>query len=332
MGDVLHALPAVAGLRRTLPHCRIGWAVEPNWAPLLTQGCSGPLVDRVHLVPTKAWRQSPLARQTGAEILSLRRELREQRYDVCVDLQGTIKSALVGRLAGATRFLGPEHARERIAARLYDTRVATPAAHVIARAAQLLGAAAGQAIVPGRVQLPTDVEAEGWCSAALARQGITDRFVLLAPGAGWGAKQWGHERFAELAARMNASGFPVLVNASSDADSGLAESVAGSSGSVLRSTVPQLVALARRARLVVGGDSGPVHLAAALGRPVVALFGPTDPARNGPCFAGARVAVLRDPASFTSHKRRTATDPGLENLTVDQVEAACRELLGSYDG
>ena len=113
MGDVLHAMPAVAAMRRAHPEWFIGWAIEPVWSPLLV-GADGamPLVDCVHLVPTRDWKKGPLAKTTIADVRRLRRELRGERYDLCVDMQGSIRSAVVGRMAGAGTFAGPMEPRE----------------------------------------------------------------------------------------------------------------------------------------------------------------------------------------------------------------------------
>jgi heptosyltransferase I len=149
----------------------------------------------------------------------------------------------------------------------------------------------------------------------------------LAPTAGWGAKQWPAERFGALAHDLQGIGFRVFVNAASRSDGAAAEVLHASGGTaqLLPCTVAQLVSLTRRAALVVGGDSGPIHLAAALGRPLVALFGPTDPVRNGPWGSGP-MRVLRDPHSVTSHKRVQGLDPGLARITVQHVMDAVQTL------
>jgi heptosyltransferase-1 len=356
MGDVLHGMPAVAGLRAALaaelPGCVIGWAVEPRWAPLLQTGAgvAGPLVDRVHLVKTKEWKRRPFATETVREIAALRRGLRAEQYDVCVDVQGSIKSGVIGWMAGAKRFVGPDAPRERQARLLYGERVTVAAPNVIGQACELVGDAIGRPVSGGRVELPVDVAAEAWANEALLRlaekdavrplesggssfQGAARGFVLIAPTAGWGAKEWGAERYGALAKGLMDAGFRVLMNKLPGSLLSMEDEVARISGaSALYSTLPQMIALTRRAALVVGGDTGPVHLAAALGRPVVALFGPTDPARNGPDFPGARVRVLRDAGSVTSHKRLAETEAGLAKVRVEEVLAAALAMLGERTG
>ncbi len=152
MGDVLHGLPAVAALREAVPDCFIGWAIEPRWRALLrtgsakVRGAQMPIVDRVHEVQTQAWKKEPFAPATVKDVAKLRREMRGQRYDVCVDLQGSIRSAVIGKMAGARRFVGPRNPREGLARTLYGERVRLTETHVIAQACELLGAALKRAV------------------------------------------------------------------------------------------------------------------------------------------------------------------------------------------
>ena len=335
MGDVLHALPAVAGLRAAMPGAVIGWAIDTKWRGLLSaDGSAGPLVDQVHAVDTRLWKSSPLSTATMSNVLRLRRELRAARYDVCVDVQGTVRSGVIGWMAAARRYVGSAAPREGVAATFYGERFTLKERHVIGQACELVGAAAGVPIAAGRVRLPVDPGAEQWAERLVARSG---KIALLSPTAGWGAKEWGAERFASLARGLRENGVRVLVNGVSGATAGVADEVAERAGAeVVRTSLPELIALTRRAALAVGGDTGPVHLAAALGRPVVALFGPTDPARNGPYFGGAvttaRVRVLRDPASVTDHRRHAETEGGLARITVEEVLQATMELLAEEKG
>lgn len=328
MGDVLHALPALAGLRAAVPELEVGWVIEPAWKPLL-QADDGrmELVDRVHLADTRAWKRRPVSLTTLGEIAALGQELVARKYDVCVDLQGSIRSGVIGWLAGATRFVGSEKPCEGLARRLYGERVTVSAKNVIGQACELLGAALRTEVLPEMARVPFDPAAEAWATK------LPERFVLIAPTAGWGAKEWGASRFAELARGLKANGWQVLVNATANGPASISEEVAGTGeAKIVRSTVAEMIALVRRAALVIGGDTGPVHLAAALGRPTVALFGPTDPERNGPAFPGARVKILRDQASVTSHKRMAETETGLASIRVEEVVRESLAMLEEAKG
>jgi len=344
MGDVLHGLPAAAALRARLPNCFIGWAVEPKWAPLLVDETgTGPAVSRIHPVPTREWKRRPFSVKTLRQVVSLRREIKAEEYDLCVDLQGAIKSAVVGRMAVAKHFLGPQKPRERQARALYGERVNVRSKHVIEQACELVKAALStlvedyqqvEALAPVKVALPVDQAAERWCDARLRELGIgADGFVLLSPSAGWGAKQWQPGRYAELARHLAEAGHRVLVNSVAAVDEQIiAEITDGGRAVRVDSDVAELIALTRRARLVIGGDTGPVHLAAALGRPVVALFGPTDPGRNGPYFVGAKVRVIRSATSQVDYARYQEIEAGLATVTEDLVLQAALELIDGSSG
>jgi heptosyltransferase-1 len=193
----------------------------------------------------------------------------------------------------------------------------------VEQGAALLGEATGVELKPAAVELPHEAWAEEWAEATIAGR----RVCVLSAGAGWGAKRWPAERFGALAIQLRAMGFAVVVNAPRKDDAVASAVVAASGGSaeMVVCNVSGLIALVRRAALLVGGDSGPVHLAAALGVPVVALFGPTDPARNGPWGSGL-VKVLRDASSMTSYKRRVEIEAGLARIGVEDVLAQVREL------
>jgi heptosyltransferase-1 len=156
------------------------------------------------------------------------------------------------------------------------------------------------------------------------------KFVFIAPTAGWGVKQWPAERYGAVAAELGKAGYRTLVNAVSPEDEVGLRVVAGSGGNAMLTpcSVGQMIELVRRAEVVIAGDTGPLHLAAALERPVVALFGPTDPARTGPFGADeSRARVLRHGSSLTDHSRRKETEDGLMQITVGEVVEAALELL-----
>lgn len=337
MGDVLHAMPAVAALRELHPEWVIGWAIEPMWSELLQaaedfnrnpyseRSANKPLVDVWHRIPAKMWSERPFALSTISDINATRRELRMGEFDICVDMQGSLKSAVVGWMVGVKTFVGPAEPREAPARWLYRQQVPMNAAHVVEQGCELLGAAVGETLRPAKVTLPVDAAAEQWCDVLLSDAG--KKFALMAPTAGWGAKQWPAERYGAVAAKLASAGFHTLVNAASSADAVGRRVVEASGGSakLVPCSLGQMIALVRRAGVVIAGDTGPLHLAAALERPVVGLYGPTDPARNGPYGTTSR--VLRHGSSQVDHSRHQETEEGLLQITTDEVIEAALELL-----
>src|SRR5437868_5681821 len=292
MGDVIHAMPAVAGLRSQFAENRIDWAIEERWAPLLTSRAISdaststspeqPLVDLVHRVHMRRWRQRPLSSVTREEMRALRVRLRELNYDHVIDLQGAIRSALLAQASGAKVRTGALHPREFPARWWYNVKAHTPARHVVDQAAETVSAAIGRGIDPSPPPFPIAADAERWADDLLAPS--SRPFAITNPGAGWGAKCWPAERYRALVRTLGEHGIDTFVNAGPE-EVGLAETVVRGNEScarVLQCSLLQLIAVTRRAALVIGGDTGPVHLASALEIPVIAIFGPTDPLRNGP--------------------------------------------------
>ncbi len=367
MGDILHALPAVTALRQAHPEWRIDWVVEPRWRGLLTavvaekqgignreqgienrvqgsgvekqgtgnreQGVENnpareagqPLADGIWLAPAKEWGRRPLSGKTLGEIRDLRGALRAAGYDAVVDFQGAVRSAGIARLSGAKRIIGEREPREWAARWLFNERVATRGAHVIEQDVELASAVAGDKLTAVTPLLPVDPAAEIWCDELLAECG--GAVALINPGAGWGAKRWPPERYAEVARGLVEREMCVLVN-TGPGEEALAEAVARATDGAATAVAPtlaQLIALTRRVALAIGGDSGPLHLACALGRPVVGIYGPTDPTRNGPF--GTRARVLRSPISRRDHSRRAEPEAGLLTITPDEVLKAADELM-----
>jgi heptosyltransferase-1 len=336
MGDILHALPAVTALRIAHPEWVIDWMVEPKWSVLLSAArASGrdtgqpaprqPLVDRIHLAAAKQWGKSPLAGRTIREFLALRRAMREGKYDAVIDFQGAVRSAVFGRLAGG-RLIGEAVPREWAARWLFTDRVATHGVHVIEQDFDLASAVAGDALKPVLPWLPVDLSAEAWADGLLASS-RGQRTVLINPGAGWGAKRWPVERYAIVAQGLIGRGCRVLVNAGPGEEQ-IAEEIVGQTNGIATPLAPSLenlIALTRRVALVIAGDTGPLHLGCALGRSVVGIYGPTDPARNGPF--GTPFKVLRNPASRRDHARRKMPEAGLLTIQPDEVLHAAEELL-----
>ncbi len=340
MGDILHTLPAVNLLRQALPEATIGWVVEERWAELLcatSEPRSGPrsprrpIVDRVHAVNTKEWRLAPFSPQTWERIAAALSELRAPQYQVAVDFQGAVRSALLARWSSAPVVLGARQPWERIASMLYTRQVAVAGMHVVEQNLSLAESIVQRTDATAEVELPSDAAAAQKMAEWLQSKGVTD-FALLNPGAGWGAKQWPAERYGDVAKVLNEHGMKSLINFG-PGEERLANEAARTSGGAaipVECSLAQLIALTRRARLFIGGDTGPMHLAAALAVPVVAIFGPTDPARNGPY--GTRSRVLRSAASTTSHSHRAGVDRGLLEITSAQVAAAAQDLLRTSCG
>jgi heptosyltransferase-1 len=295
MGDIIHTLPAVASLKHSYPGCQLVWAVEPRWAPLLEDN---PFVDE--LVPVR--------RDTLGNILATRRLLRSERFDFAVDFQGLLKSALVASFARPGHIFGfhQTQTRERAAGLFYSNKTISHSAHIVDRNLDL-AADAGAVSTLRNFHLPAG-RPEGELPSG--------PFVLASPLAGWGSKQWPIEHYTALAALLrDECGIPLVLN--------------GPPGSGLThiSGLPGLIDATRRAAAVVGVDSGPIHIAAALGRPGVAIFGPTDPARNGPY--GDTIRVLRSPLAHTTYKRSGEAAESMRSISPAEVLEALKTVLCS---
>ncbi len=339
MGDIIHTLPAATALRRAFPDVTLGWVVEERWAELLCtlpEPRSGPLsprrplVDRVHTVNTKKWRKSLFSTQTWEQIAAGLSELRAQRYEVAVDFQGAVRSALTARWSGASVIYGVAQPRENVASMFYTRQVIARGSHVVEQNLSLAEAVAHHPLEMPTIEFPHDEAVEKQCEDK-SPQGIGD-FALLNPGAGWGAKQWPAERYGDVARRLAEDGVKSLINFGPGEEFLMraVESASGSKAKGVTGSLTELIALTRRARIFIGGDTGPMHLAAALGVPVVAIFGPTNPARNGPF--GTRSIVLRSPTSSTTHSRRAQPDPGILEISSDEVFSAAEKLLRGTRG
>lgn len=340
MGDIIHTLPAVSALRQALPNALIGWVVEERWAELLCtlptprsgpRSPQRPLVDRIHAVNTAKWRQSSFSLQTWQECAAALSDLRAPHYEVAVDFQGAVRSALIARWSGAATVHGAAQPRENVASMFYTRTVITQGQHVVEQNFSLAESAAGISLKMPRLEFPRDEAAEQDCERRLHGQDIGN-FVIVNPGAGWGAKCWPEPRYGEVARELAKDGLKTLINCGPGEETlaRAVEDASGGSAKGIACSLTQLIALTRRASLFIGGDTGPMHLAAALGVPVVAIFGPTNPARNGPF--GNKSIVLRSSSSITSHARRHEPEEGLLEIGPGAVVAASRQLLGSCRG
>ena len=322
LGDLVHTLPAVAALRASFPSAAIDWVVEEKWSPLIS------LVEGIdHVIPL---------RRTRAGYFACVSRLRAGRYTCAVDFQGLYKSALLALLSGAARRVGFDckTAREPGAAWFYTERVAPAGRHVVELNLSLAVRAGAER--PAAMEFPLRVATDhlGKMEKTLALQGIAGDYVVVSPGGGWTSKCWPAQRYGELCGELwRRHRIPVVVN-EGPGEAGLAAGVIQGSARAtivtLKPTLPELCALLAQARTVVAADTGPLHLAAALGTRVVALFGPTDPARNGPMYPGtgasgndARYKILRKAnEGATTYKRGSTYSPAMLALTVAEVAAA----------
>lgn len=299
MGDVIHALPAVASLKHSLPHSTITWVVRPRWAVLLE---GNPFVDKIVTMP-----------RSFSGVMSAMTQLRKQRYDAVVDFQGLMQSALIGAWVKADKKIGPHHsqARERFASLFYSTAVLARSTHRVDHYLELAAAAGANNIL--RVFPLPEGKPEGTLPEG--------NFVLASPAAGWASKEWPLEYYEDLAAGLK---MPLVINGP-PGSAGLLARIRGAH--LHLSGVAGLIDATRRAHAVIGVDSGPMHMAAALSKPGVAIFGPTDPATHGPY--GGSLRVLRSPQAVTSYKRRDSIDESMHAVTPDLVLAALDQSLKS---
>jgi ADP-heptose:LPS heptosyltransferase len=299
IGDVVHALPMLSALHRH--RWEVGWLAEPPGRALLD---GHPYLWRLAAAPAARRFDARQARRAL-------RELRMARYDVAVDVQGLWKSAVWGRLSGARRLVGYAAVGrvEPLSAVLLHERVRPdPAAvHVIDENLALLRAVGIEAVGTREFALPDTAAEARQVEAALAAAGVAPGgFAVLNAGGGWPEKLWPPEGYGEVARGLRERGLAALVTWG-PGEQALADRVVEASGGAARRCFPtglrELVELARRARVVVAADTGPLHIACAVGAPVVGIYGPTDPARNGP-FSPDDVVVRRQGPPDPRHRGR----------------------------
>jgi lipopolysaccharide heptosyltransferase I len=322
LGDLVHTVPAAAALRRAFPEGAIDWVVDAKHAPFVELVDGIDRVIRLEGASLRAW--------TGAV-----RDLRPRHYDAALDFQGLMKSAVLARSSGARRVLGFSlwHLREK-GARPFYSEVAAPDApvHVIQKNLRLLAAVG---VASQAIEFPLSAPASAPRDEVVA-EAAGRPIALVNPGAAWPNKRWPAERFGEVCSFLRdvrglqpyvvwGPGEEELARAVSDASNGAARVAPATA-------VPDLLALCRAAALMVSGDTGPLHIAAAAGTPAVGIFGPTDPARNGP-WSTADVSVSRYGACRCAYARRCRrASPCLADVSVAEVAAAIQRRLGPGGG
>ncbi|MEO5896552.1 MAG: glycosyltransferase family 9 protein [Vicinamibacterales bacterium] len=317
LGDIVHAIPAAAALRRRYPNARIDWLVDAKHRDLLTLV---PILDRIIAVEKSS---------LGGWLEAVR-QLRAVRYDAALDLQGLLKSAALSRASGAQRVVGFSiwHLREKTASAFYseavDTTTGALSRHVIRKNLRLLRAFD---IDDDQIEFPLAAMPSA-AAVSVREQAAGAPVALINPGAAWPNKRWNAERFGETAAFLReVRGYAPFV-LWGPGEELLARAVVESSGNAARlapaTRLADLVELCRLASLMVSGDTGPLHIAAAVGTRIVSIFGPTDPERNGP-WLEADAAISRYASCDCHYERRChRTDWCLETISVAEVTAAAQ--------
>ena len=332
LGDIVHALPVLNRLRTIFPNAKIDWLVEENYAATLAlaSGLSRRIIVRAR---SDSASGDAIAFAAGLGYARAASFLRAQGYDAALDLQGLLKSAVWARISGAGRVLGfdREHLREPLAASLYTETVMPDASgHVIRKNLSILKALA---IDPGPSELSVEVQPGPAIIKVIQTAGGSNGYIVINPGAAWPNKCWPPDRFGTLAMLLrDRTGLHSLVTWGPK-ERALADTVANASGGAAApapaTTVAELGALMRSAALVISGDTGPLHIGAAVGAPIVGLFGPTRPERNGPWEPRDEV-ISRAETCVCHHKRHCLRGaPCINEITVDEVLAAAERRLRS---
>ncbi len=344
IGDCLHAIPVLSALREKNPQACIGWAVEEASHALLE---GHPHVDRFHIFPRRIFkrRTGTLAERLG-QLNDFRREVRDAKYDVALDLQGLMKSGLVTWWSGAARRIGFAGDESREFNRFFcTTRVRPPAeaVHVVEKNLALLqplGIAMPRQpkwVMPDYGSELAELE-PFLAEIGVGRQEGRKNFVLVNPGATWETKRWPPERFGEVARGLvERHGLAVVATWADDDEKRAAETIvniaAASAYLAPPTNLRQLAALTSQAHLFVGNDTGPLHLAVALGVPCVSVFGASDPLRNGPYGTAHRIQAAGPDCQPCWKKTCVRKDLAcLSLVTPERVLESCAGLLKRKEG
>ena len=335
LGDVIHALPVLDYLARTVKGIEIDWVVEEAFKEILT---GNPQVSRLHLARFKSWRKKPFSLATLREVNALSNTLKERQYDIVFDLQGNIKSGIVTRLTGSQRRYGFDRDGVRESLNVCCTTNQIPLRredqHVTDRSLRVVSVPFGKNYtgLPLRTDIYTSPEDDSAAEVFLAT--LSDGLVfVMHHGTTWETKHWHQEGWIELGKEFLElhPDATILLSWSGDREHEGTKAIAAGIGRQAR-VLPKLslkgfTALLKKVDLMIGGDTGPIHMAAAVGTPTVSLFRATDGLRNGP--RGELHRIIQSPLSCTKCLRRSC-DRDLEcrmSVQVSSMLQACRELL-----
>ncbi|MBS1790312.1 MAG: glycosyltransferase family 9 protein [Acidobacteria bacterium] len=334
IGDVVHTLPALAALRTALPEAYLAWAVERGGSAKLLNG--NPYLDELIELDLRGWRKNWKAAETRTAMRAGFSALRNAKFDLALDFQGLLKSAAVSWLARVPRRVGfdKESLREPASRWLTTEHVwADDQDHVIKKNLRLVASLGCD--VPPQFEFPINLDASDEQFAQEQWERNQGALAILNPGGGWPTKLWHTSEFAQIADRLwEAYGIRSAITYG-PGELTLAQMVVAQSKTgaafPLASTLKQFWALARRAKLFLGGDTGPMHLAAAARTPIVALFGPTSARRNGPFSPNDLVVERFDLDCRTDCYRRYCSHTSCMKLPVEQVWQAVVKRLQVAD-
>jgi len=332
IGDIVHTLPALAALRAAMPQAEISWVVERRSSEILKDN---PLLDRLIEVDTKALRRGLMSGETLRAPRQQLRRLRASAFDIALDFQGLLKSASIARLSGARRVFGYSRSglREPASTVFLSKRIAIPPhTHIIRKGLLLLQGALGIP-VPAELSFPIGVDASAEAEAEQAAGNTAENFAILNPGGGWPTKLWSAEKFGGLADLLWANyGMRSLVTYG-PGELELAETVRRASRSEkavpVNLSLKGFYSLAKRARVYVGGDTGPTHIAVAAGAPIVGLFGPTEWWRNGSPYSEDICVERNDIDCRVDCHRRSCSKWICMDITVERVFDAVRQRISN---
>lgn len=320
VGDCIHTMPLIHALRRKYPAAFIAWITQPGAATLLDDY---PGLNQVIVVRRDWWKSL-------SSIQNIRRQLRSLKFDVAVDPQGLTKSSALGWLSDANQRIGFTKPQGRELSVWLNTELVEPTTeHVVERYLQLLAPVIGNE--PPEVHFEIPIKPHETVDRFLQQTRFGSHFAVLNPGAGWDSKVWPANRFGQLAKYLgNQHQLPSVVVWAGDRERRWAEQiVAESSGHAFLApptTLPELATLMHHAQFCVAGDTGPLHLAAAVGTRCIGLYGTTRPSISGP-YGNGHLTVQAYYQDGTSRQRRSASNTAMRAIDVPTVAQACDQIL-----
>ncbi len=311
LGDIIHSLSFLNSIKSYFPKAEIHWVISKGLEGLLE---GHPMINRLIIINKDMWKKISRTRETMKEVRQLFKELRNENYDLVIDLQGLLRSGIITKITGAPVRVGFKEARE--GSRFFYTHKVEGGKDIHAvdrylKVAEFLGCDISNVCFP----LPLSVDS----SLITRHSSLPDDYAVIVPGARWETKRWPAERFGELVALLPLKS--IIVGSKADVNiadkivslsNGKASSLAG------KTTLKDLIEIMRGARFVVSNDSGPMHIAVATGTPVIAIFGPTSPQRTGP-YRNDHIVIKSGLECSPCFKKKCKKFDCMDAITVDMV-------------